>query len=146
MLGHLGIGVSANRFPYAWDNPLNRYDLDGRDALSELPGMPICIINCSPGEPEEIVKWGQGRAHDFIKTTAGTRKWLQNFATGAGECAYEGLLNGGYKSPCHQAYEEFWENLQELGEGLEPEEPEDPKPPFGPPPVPPRFPMTAPAG
>jgi RHS repeat-associated protein len=31
VLGHLGIGVSVNRYPYAWDNPLNRYDLNGRD-------------------------------------------------------------------------------------------------------------------
>jgi RHS repeat-associated protein len=143
VLGHLGIGASANRYPYAWDNPLGRYDLEGRDGL---PGTPICILNCSPSEPREIAEFGQDRAHDFVKVTAGTRSWLQNFATGTGECVYEGFLNGRYKSPCHHAYEEIWENLQELGEGLEPEEPDDPKPPFGPPPVPPGFPKFAPEG
>jgi RHS repeat-associated protein len=29
VLGHQGIGVSVNRYPYVWDNPLNRYDLNG---------------------------------------------------------------------------------------------------------------------
>jgi RHS repeat-associated protein len=31
MLGHLGISVSENRYPYVWDDPLNRYDLNGRE-------------------------------------------------------------------------------------------------------------------
>ena len=143
VLGHLGIGVSANRYPYVFDNPLNRWDLNGRDGFLELPGAPICLLSCSPSEPHEISE----RAHDFVKVTAGTRKWLQNFTTGTGECLYEGFINGKYqKSPCHEAYKEFWENLEEIGEGLEPEEPDDPKPPFLPPPLLPRMPTPAPAG
>lgn len=136
VLGHLGISVSANRYPYAWDNPVNRFDLSGR----EVPlGMPIFIAACGPS-PEEV----SDRAHDFAKRTSGIRRWLNNFAIGTGECAYEGVLNGRYKSPCHDAYEEFWENLEELGEGLEPEDPEDPKPPIGPFPVLPGFPTLEP--
>lgn len=147
VLGHLGIGVSANRYPYVWDNPVSRYDLEGRDLeLPTLTGSPICILNCSPSEPREIAEFTQDRAHDFVKVSAGTRKWLANFSNGTGECVYEGLLNGRYKSPCHHAFEKFWENLEELGESLDPEEPDDPKPPLGPPPIPPRFPTPAPAG
>jgi len=41
VLGHLGIGVSVNRYPYVWDNPLNRYDLKGRD---------VCILGACAGE------------------------------------------------------------------------------------------------
>jgi RHS repeat-associated protein len=28
VLGHVGIGITTNRYPYAWDNPLNLYDLE----------------------------------------------------------------------------------------------------------------------
>ena len=144
VLGHLGFGISANRYPYAWDNPVNRYDLGGRDVF---PGAPICIFGCSPSEPDEIANFSQERAQDFVKFNAGIRKWLNNFTIGAGECIYEGFINGKYQdSPCHEAYEEFWDNLEKLGEGLEPEEPDDPKPPLGPPPIFPRLPTPAPAG
>jgi len=60
VLGHLGIDVSFNRYPYAWDNPVNRYDLNGRDVL---PGMPICLFACSP----PVQEYSQDRAQDFVK-------------------------------------------------------------------------------
>lgn len=31
VLGHIGIGASLNHYAYVWGNPLNRYDLNGRD-------------------------------------------------------------------------------------------------------------------
>ena len=60
VLGHVGIGITTNRYPYAWDNPLNLYDLDGRDVLL---GMPICILACSPEAQKEI----SDRATDLVK-------------------------------------------------------------------------------
>lgn len=60
VLGHLGIGVSSNRYPYAWNNPVNRFDLGGRDVLL---GSPVCILSCGPN-PEEVSE----RARDFAKS------------------------------------------------------------------------------
>jgi RHS repeat-associated protein len=60
ILGHLGIGISVNRYPYAWNNPVNRFDLNGRDVL---PGLPICLLACSPPAQE----YGSDRAKDFVK-------------------------------------------------------------------------------
>jgi RHS repeat-associated protein len=40
--GHLGIGVSVDRYLYVWDNPLNRYDLNGRDVCVPSPFGSAC--------------------------------------------------------------------------------------------------------
>jgi hypothetical protein len=51
VLGHLGIGASVNRYPYAWDNPLNRYDLNGRD---------VCVLGACTGDvAEDVVGAGE---------------------------------------------------------------------------------------
>lgn len=49
MLGHLGIDVSFNRYPYAWDNPINRYDLNGRD---------VCVFGACVG-PDNVAEIGE---------------------------------------------------------------------------------------
>lgn len=49
VLGHLGVGVSLNRYPYAWDNPVNRYDLDGRD---------VCVFGGCVG-PDDVAEIGE---------------------------------------------------------------------------------------
>ena len=41
VLGHVGIGVSANRYPYVWDNPLSRYDLNGESVCGTAGEAPI---------------------------------------------------------------------------------------------------------
>lgn len=67
VLGHNGIGLSFDRHLYVWDNPLNRYDLNGRDVI---PGVPICILGCSPSEPQEVSEFERNRAQDFLKFTS----------------------------------------------------------------------------
>jgi RHS repeat-associated protein len=88
VIGHMGVGASVNRYPYVWDNPLNLYDLDGRDVcvlgacleegLRELwrlhePSNPAYgplgpsrgtqdLWNVTPGH-----KWIGDRTHDFYK-------------------------------------------------------------------------------
>jgi RHS repeat-associated protein len=47
--GHLGISVSLNRYPYAWGNPLNHYDLNGRD---------VCAFGHCVG-PDDIAEIGE---------------------------------------------------------------------------------------
>jgi RHS repeat-associated protein len=42
VLGHIGEGASLNHYPYAWDNPLNRYDLNGRDVCVPTPFGDAC--------------------------------------------------------------------------------------------------------
>jgi RHS repeat-associated protein len=88
VLGHLGIGVSSNRYPYVWDNPVNRYDLEGRDV--ELPGAPICVLGCSPEEPQELTD----RAHDFWKHVRGPLSDIYNFAGNHWQGCVEGAGAG----------------------------------------------------
>lgn len=42
VLGHLGLGISLNRYAYVWDNPLNLYDLNGRDVCVPTPFGDAC--------------------------------------------------------------------------------------------------------
>ena len=56
VLGHLGVGISANRYPYVWDNPVNRRDLNGRD---------VCVFGaCAEDAAEDI----EGAASDTWET------------------------------------------------------------------------------
>ena len=38
LLGHLGIGVTLNRYAYVWDNPLLYYDLNGYSVFGDIGG------------------------------------------------------------------------------------------------------------
>lgn len=133
VLGHLGIGVSSNRYPYAWDNPVNRRDLSGRDVHTNLPGSPICVLNCSPSEPHEISE----RARDFAKSPAaewfGARgdELVRTF-----ECIAERVAQQPGPVGCQEAAEHF---------KPEPEAPEE-EPRFPPPGAPGKDPVPAPAG
>jgi RHS repeat-associated protein len=42
VLGHLGVSISFDRYAYAWDNPVNLYDLDGRDVCVSTPFGAAC--------------------------------------------------------------------------------------------------------
>lgn len=87
VLGHFGIGVSANRYPYTWDNPVNHHDLDGRDLLL---GNPICILNCSPELQEKL----SDRAADFWKHAEGPLVEVYNFAAEHWQTCVEGGTAG----------------------------------------------------
>ena len=39
ILGHLGVSVTLNRYPYAGNNPLLYFDLNGRDFLDDVGGV-----------------------------------------------------------------------------------------------------------
>jgi RHS repeat-associated protein len=96
VLGHIGIGVSANRYPYAWNNPLSRYDLTGRDAL---PAMPICILGCSPSEPHEIAE----RAEDFVKSVGNTISHIHiHIGGGNRECEKRFIASTSPFFPCEE--------------------------------------------
>jgi len=95
VLGHLGIGVSANRYPYVWNNPLNGYDLDGRDVCVPTPFGGACAEDAveDVGHAAEEAwngtalgrHWIRDRAQDFVKFT-GTHTFglCVNGAAGAG--------------------------------------------------------------
>jgi RHS repeat-associated protein len=78
--GHLGVGASVDRYLYVWDNPLNLYDLNGRDTcstLGEAPGIGgllesachagTCHPLCEP-TPAEQGEHLASRAPDFVKS------------------------------------------------------------------------------
>jgi len=46
VLGHYGVGDSVDRYLYGWDDPVNRYDLSGRD---------MCLLDACAGEGLEDV-------------------------------------------------------------------------------------------
>ncbi|HET7510325.1 MAG TPA: RHS repeat-associated core domain-containing protein, partial [Solirubrobacterales bacterium] len=46
VLGHTGNALSFDRHLYVWDNPLNRYDLNGRD---------VCVLGACAGEAANAV-------------------------------------------------------------------------------------------
>jgi RHS repeat-associated protein len=133
VLGHLGIGVSSNRYPYAWDNPVNRYDLGGRDVLPSLPGTPVCLLGCSPSEPHEIAE----RAQDFAKSDFG--EWFGargDEIVRAFECIAERVVLQPGPVGCQEAAEQ-WKP--------DPDAPDE-EPRFPPPGIPGRGPMPIPIG
>ena len=48
VLGTSGESQSLNRYPYAWDNPLNLYDLDGREVCAGLGPIQGCLGGDGP--------------------------------------------------------------------------------------------------
>ncbi|HET8956554.1 MAG TPA: DUF6531 domain-containing protein [Solirubrobacterales bacterium] len=92
VLGHLGIGISFNGYPYAWDNPLNRYDLNGRDVFL---GTPICIFACSPPTQE----YARDRATDFVKLV---KKILPEIHWDGPECEEEIIASTNPFFPCEE--------------------------------------------
>ena len=79
LLGQPGVGATLDRYPYAWDNPLNRYDLSGRDVCSTAGEVPLIgpaleggchiITYRPPGQKtplEEAEELGD-RAAEFLK-------------------------------------------------------------------------------
>lgn len=49
VLAHLGIGQSTNRHSYTWGNPVNHFDLDGRD---------VCVLGACASDVGDVVSDG----------------------------------------------------------------------------------------
>lgn len=146
--GHMGNGLSADRYPYALDNPLNLYDLNGRDTCGTLGHAPVvggflesachagtCHPLCESAPPENaksLVEEAPGFWNKTVKP-AGSAVWHQIERTFLciGELGFHVKTEGG---PCPP------EEKKELPEGPE----ENPLPPSGPPPVPVPSPAPAP--
>jgi RHS repeat-associated protein len=72
VLGHLGIGVSGNHYPYAWDNPVNRFDLNGREVCAPWPYDSACV-----GDAVEDAWDATAEARDFAGLAGdGNGGWL----------------------------------------------------------------------
>jgi RHS repeat-associated protein len=50
LFGRMGVSASMNRYPYVWDNPLNYYDLNGRETCVSTPLGSVCPVK----EIEEV--------------------------------------------------------------------------------------------
>jgi len=48
VLGTPGESQSLNRYPYAWDNPVNLYDLDGREVCASIGIVQGCVDSDGP--------------------------------------------------------------------------------------------------
>ena len=62
VLGHLGRGLTLDPYPYAWDDPLNRYDLNGRDVCAPTPLGSACA-----GDAAEAVGGAGDRFYQGVK-------------------------------------------------------------------------------
>lgn len=77
VLGHLEIPVSLNRYPYAFNDPMNMYDLSGRDACTAVGQVPVIggglNLSCETLEEGANVAWdGTAGPRDAI---AGGAEW-----------------------------------------------------------------------
>jgi len=121
VLGHLGIGVSSNRYPYVWDNPLNRRDLNGRDAcLFDACTSDVAeSVENLPGELEEgWEKVERGVAQ--VGSTAGTAaestwEWTASGRKWVSDRAQDFLKEA--KSPLSDIYNFAGEHWQTCVEG-----------------------------
>jgi RHS repeat-associated protein len=90
VFGHLGIGASVDRYLYVRDNPLNYYDLNGRETCVSTPVGSVC-----PVKGIEDIGGGAGLAWHGIEEagngvgssaghawnwTAPSRSWVANQA------------------------------------------------------------------
>lgn len=74
MTGHLGVGISANRYPYVWDNPLNRYDLNGRDLEGIIKGAAEGVVEGANDVVESVnreIETNLGHDQDAANAAAG---------------------------------------------------------------------------
>ncbi len=156
VLVHPGSGMSADRHLYVRDNPLNRYDLNGRDVCVPTPFGDACAedaaegivrideeiedgINSVPKDLWNLTKpsrhWLGNRAEDFAKSDAG--EWFGDRGDEVGRtftCIAERVVQRPGPVGCQEKAEE-WKP-----------EPEAPEPPNSPPPgVPGKDPLPAPA-
>jgi RHS repeat-associated protein len=74
VFGHFGVGASVDRYLYVWDNPLNRYDLRGRDVCLPTPLGEACAGDAA----EDIGKGVGSRSEDVWNWTAPGRHWISD--------------------------------------------------------------------
>ena len=92
VFGHVGFGTSFDRYAYAWDNPLNFYDLDGRDVCVPTPFGDACAedaaedVGNAAGDAANAAWNGAGNgahaagsaAEDAWGWTAPGRQWISD--------------------------------------------------------------------
>ncbi len=87
VLGAIGIGISVNRYPYVWDNPLALFDLDGRfPSLSGVAGAVGGTVDsawdASAGARDSVGLAGNGNggvAGDIVEAGADYANHVASF-------------------------------------------------------------------
>ncbi|MET0558903.1 MAG: hypothetical protein ABW065_09575, partial [Solirubrobacterales bacterium] len=111
--GHLGIGASVDRYLYVWDNPLNRYDLNGRDVCA-----PDFLGGGCLGS-DDIVRAGEGLEEGLNTARQGVENAGSNVASAAADS-----WNWGSNFLAERAqdywkeYGRKWENFFQFEKGL----------------------------
>lgn len=133
--GYLGFGASFDRYLYAWDDPVNKFDLTGRFPSIGVPGTPIeiHIPIPTPGNPipefpvsikglptpshwlnshipdpsfeKSSDKYISDRASDFVKAAKNSLSHLDPFGHGGCERKYIASTDP-YFDPCASLFEE----------------------------------------
>jgi RHS repeat-associated protein len=87
--GRLGIGASVNRYPYVRDNPLNLYDLSGRDVCVPTPFGGACAEDAA----EDVASGAEDIA-------GGSKEMIESWA--------EDPLNFGDPRELVKSAQEYW--------------------------------------
>ena len=73
VLGQIGLGVASNRYPYAWDNPLGLYDLDGRfPSPGDIAGSVGSAVDDTWNVGKELVTHPGESATNAVEYWAGS--------------------------------------------------------------------------
>jgi len=67
VFGRMGVGASADRYLYVWDNPLNYYDLNGRETCVSTPLGSVCPVK----DIEELAGGAEMARHGIEKVGTG---------------------------------------------------------------------------
>jgi RHS repeat-associated protein len=83
--GHFGIGTSFDRYLYVWDNPVNRYDLNGRD---------VCVFGACAGDAGESIAGFPGELDKGAHYVEKGAEKMGTAAAGAADDAWDWTAPG----------------------------------------------------
>jgi RHS repeat-associated protein len=111
VLGHLGSAVTLDRYPYAWDNPLNRYDLNGRDVCVPTPFGSACAEEAA----EDVAEGAEGIAgtgEEAISTGWDTGEEVAGAAGSGIDTAWDWTASG--RGWVGDRAQDFWKALNSV--------------------------------
>jgi RHS repeat-associated protein len=126
--GHLGIGASVDRYLYVWDNPLTRYDLNGRDVCAPTPFGDACagdaaedVGGAAKGAAETVGRTAGSAADDAWDWTAPGRQWFGNRAQDFWKAAKHVFpdIHISWKGNCRTLVTEYGEPYNTCDQGAE---------------------------
>lgn len=121
VFGRMGIGASEGRYLYVWDNPLNYFDLNGRETCVATPLGSVCPVK----EVEEVAGGAETAWHGIEEAGNGIGSSAEH-AWNWTSPARHSIANRAqdfwkkYGSPIESAYKFAGENWESCAKGAVP--------------------------